>query len=73
MLNDEMKTLPAIREQLIAYLSKEIETHSNHLMTSRSRIGFVLLVGPSLLMSSFLIATSANYTIGVDPKNETTR
>ena len=49
--------MAANHKELIEYLSKEIETHSGHLMTFRSRIGFVVLVGPFVLMTSFL-ATS---------------
>ena len=56
--------MAAEQEELIRYLSKEIETYSGHLMTFRSRIGFVVLVGPFVLMTSFL-ATSGEFKTDV--------
>lgn len=47
----------AYEKELIEYLSKEIETHTNSLMTFRSRISFAGLFGPFLLLGSLLIAT----------------
>lgn len=47
----------AFEKELIEYLSKEIETHTNSLMTFRSRISFAGLFGPFLLLGSVLVAT----------------
>jgi hypothetical protein len=48
---------PALHKELIEYFSKEIETHTNSLMTFRSRISFAGLFGPFLLLGSLLVAT----------------
>jgi lipopolysaccharide export LptBFGC system permease protein LptF len=47
----------ALEQQLIEHLSSEIEAHSNFLTTFRSRIAFAVLVGPFVLLGSFLIGT----------------
>jgi hypothetical protein len=47
----------SFEKELIEYLSKEIETHTNNLMTFRSRISFAGLFGPFLLLGSVLVAT----------------
>lgn len=47
----------AYEKELIEYLSKEIETHTNSLMTFRSRFSFAGLFGPFLLIGSVLVAT----------------
>ena len=59
--------MPTKEEQLIEYLSKEIETQSNHLMTFRSRISFVVVAGPFIVTSSVLFATRGDFTITTDP------
>ena len=54
----------AMRDELITYLSSEIQTHSQYLLTFRSRISFTVLVGPFLILGSFLVAakpTARNY------------
>ncbi len=43
-------------DKLIDYLSKEIETHTNNLMTFRARINFAVFIGPFVLLGSLLIA-----------------
>lgn len=40
---------------VIAYLSKEIETTTNNLMTFRTKIAFAVLIGPFLVLGSFLV------------------
>jgi hypothetical protein len=42
---------------IVEYLSKEIETTTNNLMTFRTKIAFAVLVGPYLVLGSFLVAT----------------
>jgi hypothetical protein len=49
----------AFEKELIEYLSKEIETHTNSLMTFRSRISFAGLFGPFLLLGSIVVATKS--------------
>jgi hypothetical protein len=49
-------TAPEVRDELITYLSTEIQTHSQYLLTFRSRISFTVLVGPFLILGSFLVA-----------------
>ena len=44
-------------DKLIDYLSKEIETHTNNLMTFRARINLAVFVGPFLLMGSLVFRT----------------
>lgn len=46
----------AYEDKLIEYLSKEIETHTNNLMTFRARINMAIFVGPFVLLGSLLIA-----------------
>lgn len=43
-------------DKLIEYLSKEIETHTNNLMTFRTRVSFAALIGPFFLLGSLLVA-----------------
>lgn len=45
----------AFEEQFIQHLSKEIETHTNAMMTYRTRIAFIVFVGPFVLLSSVLV------------------
>ena len=59
--------MPPKEQQLIEYLSKEIETQSNHLMTFRTRISFVVVAGPFIVTSSVLFATRGDFTITTDP------
>lgn len=47
----------AVRDELVKYLSGEIETHSQYLLTFRSRIAFAVFIGPFVILGSFLIAT----------------
>jgi hypothetical protein len=44
----------ALEEKLIEYLSKEIETHTNSLMTFRERINFAVFIGPFVLLGATL-------------------
>jgi len=46
----------AHEHKLIEHLSKEIETHTNNLMTFRARVSFAALVGPFVLLGSLLFA-----------------
>jgi hypothetical protein len=48
----------AYEDKLIEYLSKEIETQSNNLMTFRERINFALYVGPFVLLGATLYGKS---------------
>lgn len=41
-------------DKLIDYLSKEIETHTNNLMTFRARINLAVFVGPFFLVAALL-------------------
>lgn len=45
-----------LSKEVIQYLSKEIETTSNSIMTFRTKIAFAVLVGPFLVLGSFLVA-----------------
>jgi hypothetical protein len=45
----------AHEDKLIDYLSKEIETQTNNLMTFRARINLAVFVGPFVLMGSLVI------------------
>ena len=49
----------ALHKELIEYFSKEIETHTNSLMTFRSRISFAGLFGP---LSTIGLASSSDET-----------
>src|SRR5712692_5849524 len=44
----------AQEDKLIDYLSKEIETQTNNLMTFRARINLAVFVGPFVLMGSLV-------------------
>ena len=44
----------AHEEKLIDYLSKEIETQTNNLMTFRERINFAVFIGPFVLLGATL-------------------
>ena len=53
----------SLRSDLISHLSKEIEVHSQYLMTFRSRIAFTVLIGPFVIFG-FLVTskpTATNY------------
>ena len=45
-----------LEDKLIEYLSKEIETQTNNLMTFRTRVSFAALIGPFFLLGSLLVA-----------------
>lgn len=45
------------RKELIEHLSCEITTHATNSMTFRSRLAFTVLIGPFVVMGSFLVAT----------------
>lgn len=45
-----------LTDDLIQYLSKEIETTSHNIMEFRTKIGFALLVGPFLLLGSLVVS-----------------
>jgi hypothetical protein len=44
----------AHEDKLIEYLSKEIETQTNNLMTFRERINFAVFIGPFVLLGATL-------------------
>ena len=44
----------AQEDKLIEYLSKEIETQTNNLMTFRERINFAVFIGPFVLLGATL-------------------
>ena len=57
-------------DKMIEYLSKEIETHTNSLMTFRERINFAVFIGPFALLGATLYATGflhVNWD-GITPK-----
>jgi hypothetical protein len=45
-----------LSKELIAYLSKEIETVTNGMMVFRSRISFAVMVGPFLILGTLVYA-----------------
>lgn len=45
--------------ELIAYLSKEIETTTNTMMVFRSKIAFAVFFGPFLILGSFVVAAKS--------------
>lgn len=47
-------------EKLIEHLSSEITTHSTNIMTFRARLAFSILIGPFVLLGSFLLATKGS-------------
>lgn len=47
-------------KEFIEHLSRDIASHTSFLMTFRSRMAFTILIGPFILLGSFLIATQAN-------------
>ncbi len=51
-------------DKYIEHLSRDIAMHTNYLMMFRSRMAFAILIGPFVLLGSFLIATK-----GTIPKN----
>lgn len=42
------------QDEMIEYLSKEIETHTNSLMAFRERINFAVFIGPFALLGAML-------------------
>lgn len=54
----------SLRNEIIKYLSGEIESHSEYLMTFRSRIAFTVLIGPFVILGYVLVVskpTATNY------------
>ncbi len=47
----------AHEEKFIEHLSRDIATHTSYLVTFRSRVAFNMLIGPFVLLGTFLIAT----------------
>lgn len=47
----------AHEDKLIEHLSQDITTHTSYLASFRSRVAFTVLIGPLVLLGSFLIAT----------------
>ena len=43
--------------EFIEHLSKEIETHTNAMMTFRTRIGFTVFLGPFVLLGAYMMGT----------------
>jgi hypothetical protein len=43
--------------EFIEHLSKEIETHTNAMMTFRTRIGFTVFLGPFVLLGTYMLGT----------------
>jgi hypothetical protein len=50
-------------KKLIGYLSKEIEAHTNNLMTFRERINFAVFIGPFVLLGALLY--SNKHVVGI--------
>lgn len=48
----------AHEKDFIQHLSKEIETQTNAIMTFRTRIGFMVFLGPFVLLGSFMVGTN---------------
>jgi hypothetical protein len=46
-----------LSREVIAYLSKEIETITNNMMVFRSKIGFAVIVGPFLILGTLVYIT----------------
>jgi hypothetical protein len=51
----------AQEDKLIDYLSKEIETQTNNLMTFRERINFAVFIGPFVLLGATLYGKGLPY------------
>ena len=51
----EMRPPENLTKEVMLCLSKEMETATNNMMVFRTRIGFGLLVGPFLLLGSFVV------------------
>lgn len=47
----------ALDQELLVYLSKEIETHTNNMMVNRSRASLAVFIGPFAVLGSFLFGT----------------
>ncbi|HEV7743792.1 MAG TPA: hypothetical protein VGO56_02245 [Pyrinomonadaceae bacterium] len=54
--HNEDVTTKDLSSGIVEYLSKEIETTTNNLMTFRTRISFAVLIGPFVVLGSFLVA-----------------
>ena len=53
-----------IELKLIEHLSKEVETHTNNLMTFRARVSFAALVGPFILLGLVAAKRISGYSNG---------
>lgn len=52
-------------QEFINHLSKEIETHTNAMMTYRTRIAFIVFLGPFILLGSVVVGSQrAPYIAG---------
>ena len=58
---DQMCDQANYDEKIIEHLSSEITTQSGYLMTFRSRIAFTILIGPFVLLGSFMIAVEDGF------------
>lgn len=54
-MSHEIEDSMSLKIALIQHLSKEIETHTNGLTDFRAKTSFTLLVGPFILLGSFLV------------------
>jgi hypothetical protein len=54
--NEATVSQAELTKEIVAYLSKEIETTSNSMMVFRSRISFAVLVGPFLILGTLVYA-----------------
>lgn len=55
-----------LSKEVIQYLSKEIETVTNNMMVFRTKIAFAVLVGPFLILVSFVVS-ARGYRIWLSP------
>jgi len=53
----ETDSKPGCEREIIKHLSSEIKAHSEYLKTLRSQVAFTILVGPFVVLGSFLVAT----------------
>ncbi|MDE3018288.1 MAG: hypothetical protein KGI53_04670 [Nitrospirota bacterium] len=52
-------------DKLIEHLTKEIVTQSEYITTFRSRLAFAVLIGPFIILSTFVVATKDSLHLGV--------
>ncbi len=56
----------AVFPEVIKYLSNEINNNHQNAITFRTRVTFIIWAGPLILLSSLLVSTKGNISIGCD-------